>query len=101
MSSENQSDDENILAEANNLAGLIDYQKGSVVSKTIIAKKTGTITLFAFDKGQGLSEHSASFDAMVYILDGEAEITVSGRETIVKNGEMILLPANKPQRFAQ
>ena len=96
MSNENQIDNENVFASANNLESLIDYQKGSVVSKTIIAKKTGTVTLFAFDKGQGLSEHSASYDAMVYILDGEAEITVSGNENIVKKGEMILLPANKP-----
>jgi quercetin dioxygenase-like cupin family protein len=95
MLNENQSN-ENIIAQANNLESLIDYQKESVVSKTIVAKKTGTVTLFAFDKGQGLSEHSASYDSMVYILDGEAEITVSGKETVVKKGEMILLPANKP-----
>src|ERR1035437_6233506 len=96
MSSENQSDNENILAQANNLENLIDYQKGSVVSKTIISKKTGTVTLFAFDEGQGLSEHTAPFDAMVYIVDGEAEITVADKEVIVKKGEMIILPGNKP-----
>src|ERR1035437_3618186 len=96
MSSENQSDNENILAQANNLENLIDYQKGSVVSKTIIAKKTGTVTLFAFDKGQGLSEHSAPYDAIVYMVDGEAEVTIAGKEFVVKNGEMIILPANKP-----
>jgi quercetin dioxygenase-like cupin family protein len=67
-----------------------------VVSRTIIEKKTGTVTLFAFDKGQGLSEHTAPFDAMVEILDGEAEITISGKPHSVKAGEFIIMPAGKP-----
>ena len=96
MSNEKQSDSENPLANANNLENLIAYQKDSVVSKTIIGKKTGTVTLFAFDKGQGLSEHTAPFDAMVYITDGEADITVAGKPHLVKKGEMIILPANIP-----
>jgi quercetin dioxygenase-like cupin family protein len=83
-----------------NLAELIDYQEGSVVSKTIIDKKAGTVTLFAFDKGQGLSEHTAPFDAFVYIVDGEAAITISGEKNTVKKGEMIIMPANKPHALA-
>lgn len=75
---------------------LIDYQDGSVVSRTIIEKTTGTVTLFAFDEGQGLSEHTAPFDALVYLLDGETEIVISGKAFRVKAGEMIIMPANKP-----
>jgi quercetin dioxygenase-like cupin family protein len=79
-----------------NLAKLAAYQKGSVVSREIIKKKTGTVSVFAFDKGEGLSEHTAPFDALVYILDGEAKIFISGKPCLVKKGEMIILPANKP-----
>lgn len=75
---------------------LLDYQEGSVVSRTIIDKQTGTVTLFAFDTGQGLSEHTAPFDALVHIIDGEAEITISGRPSTVKEGELIIMPANEP-----
>jgi quercetin dioxygenase-like cupin family protein len=78
------------------MAGLIDYQAGSVVSRTIIDKPAGTLTLFAFDKGQGLSEHTAPFDAMVYLLDGEAEVIISGKPLLVKQGEMVIMPANQP-----
>jgi quercetin dioxygenase-like cupin family protein len=79
-----------------NLAGLIDYQEGAVVSRTIIDKKIGTVTLFAFDRGQGLSEHTAPYDAMVQVLDGEAEIIISGVPARVGAGEMIIMPANEP-----
>ena len=75
---------------------LVDYQKGSVVSRTILEKETGTVTLFAFDQGQGLSEHTAPYDALVYILDGEADITISGRTHQLSVGEMIIIPANEP-----
>jgi len=78
------------------LVDMADYQKEAVVSKTIIEKKTGTVTLFAFDQGQGLSEHTAPFDAMVCILDGKAEITISGNPNILKQGDMIIMPANEP-----
>ena len=78
------------------LRDLAEYQEGSVVSRTIIDKKTGTVTLFAFDTGQGLSEHAAPFDALVYILDGEAEITISGNPLNVREGEMLIMPANQP-----
>ena len=75
---------------------LVNYQKGSVVSKTIIEKKTGTVTLFAFDQGQGLSEHTAPFDALVHLLDGEAEVTISGESIHLNEGEIVIMPANKP-----
>jgi quercetin dioxygenase-like cupin family protein len=83
-------------AAAHSLIDLVAYQEGSVVSKTLIDKKTGTVTLFAFAKGQGLSEHTAPFDAMVCVLDGVAEIAIAGNPVIVKQGEMIIMPANKP-----
>ncbi|MEI6595339.1 MAG: cupin domain-containing protein [Bacteroidota bacterium] len=88
--------EKNILEEKNNLESLINYQKDSVVSKTIIGKKTGTVTLFAFDKGQSLSEHTAPFDAIVYSVDGEAQITIADKMVEVKKGDMIILPANIP-----
>jgi quercetin dioxygenase-like cupin family protein len=83
-------------AQATNLVNLIDYQEGSVVSRTLIDKKVGTLTLFAFDEGQGLSEHTAPFDAFVYILDGEAEVVISGKAHSVGTGAMIIMPANEP-----
>jgi quercetin dioxygenase-like cupin family protein len=82
--------------KASNLADLVNYQEQSVVSKTLIKKETGTVTLFAFDQGQGLSEHTAPFDAFVYVLDGEVEITISGNPLILKEGEMIIMLANEP-----
>ena len=77
-----------------NLESHVNYAIGSVVSKTLIKKDTGTITLFAFDAGQGLSEHKAPFDAVVTILDGQAEITIGGKPSTVKSGEMLIMPAN-------
>ena len=82
--------------EVKNLAGCIEYQPDAVVSKTLIKKETGTVTVFAFDQGQGLSEHTAPFDAMVTVLDGQAEISIDGKASSVKNGEMVIMPANKP-----
>ena len=78
------------------LVDLIDYQDGSVVSRTIVDKGAGTVTLFAFDEGQGLSEHTAPFDALVHILDGEVEVTISGKTVQLKKDEMVIMPANKP-----
>jgi len=78
------------------LKEMLAYQENSVVSKTLIKKDTGTITLFAFGKDQGLSEHTAPFDAMVYILDGEADIIINGNSNILQEGEMIIMPANIP-----
>ena len=74
----------------------INYQEDSVVSRELIHKTTGTVTLFAFDKDQGLSEHTAPYDALVMITDGQAEITVSGVKHELKAGEMLLMPANSP-----
>ena len=78
------------------LSALLDYQKNAVVSRELIKKATGNVTLFAFDKDQGLSEHSAPFDALVQILDGEMKITISGKPYSVKSGEFIIMPANDP-----
>lgn len=78
------------------LAGLIDYQPDAVVSKTLIDKPGGTLTLFAFDKNQGLSEHTAPFDAMVYVYDGRALVTISGKEFTLDSGDCIIMPANEP-----
>jgi quercetin dioxygenase-like cupin family protein len=85
-----------INVEKQNLDQLAEYQKGSVVSKSLLAKKSGNITLFAFDKGEGLSEHTAPFDAYVQILDGQADITISGNVHTLTAGEMIIMPANEP-----
>ena len=79
-----------------NLAGMVDYQEGTIVSRTISNKPSGTITLFAFAKGQALSEHTAPFDAMLVVLDGRAEVIISGSPHRVNQGEMIIMPANKP-----
>ncbi len=87
---------ENLVSKVKRLTDLADYQTGSIVSRTIVDKKTGTVTFFAFDKGQGLSEHTAPFDAMVYIIDGEAEITISGKAFRLEQDEMIIMPANEP-----
>lgn len=87
---------EDLQAQAIDMAALVDYQAGSVVSRTIIKKPKGTVTLFAFDEGESLSEHTAPFDALAYILDGEAEITISGRPLRAKTGEMVIMPADQP-----
>jgi quercetin dioxygenase-like cupin family protein len=91
-----ENDPEGLVAGVNRLVDLVAYQAGSVVSRTIIDKKAGTITLFSFDEGQGLSEHTAPFDALVYLLDGEAEIIISGKAFHIREGEMIIMPANEP-----
>src|SRR5665648_483294 len=82
--------------QVKNLSDLVKYQENAVVSSEVIKKDTGIITVFAFDKGQGLSEHTAPFDALVNVIDGQAEVTVSGKLFTVKKGEMIIMPANKP-----
>ncbi len=87
---------EQIRGNVVKLADLVDYQPGSVVSRTIIDRTTGTATLFAFDQGQGLSEHTAPFDALVYLLDGEAQVTISGKPLNLKEAEMVIMPANEP-----
>ena len=86
----------NQIEKTAKLVDLADYQDESVISRTIIDKKTGTVTFFAFDEGQALSEHTAPFDALVYLIDGEAEITISGKLIYIRAGEMIIMPANQP-----
>ncbi|HXL01763.1 MAG TPA: cupin domain-containing protein [Candidatus Atribacteria bacterium] len=78
------------------LRDLIDYGPGSVVSRTIVDKETGTVTLFAFDEGEGLSEHTAPFDALIYILEGEGEVSLSGELFRLVEGEMIIMPSREP-----
>jgi len=75
---------------------MVTYQDGSVVSKTLVDKKIGTITVFAFGEGQGLSEHTVPFDAVVQVIDGEALVVVEGEEQTVRAGQLIIMPANKP-----
>jgi len=93
---ESQKDTNNLSGQVIKLVDLVSYQEGSIVSRTIIDKETGTLTLFAFDAGQGLSEHTAPFDALVYLLDGEAEVTISGKSLNLIEGQMVILPANQP-----
>jgi quercetin dioxygenase-like cupin family protein len=84
------------LTRAQSMTGLIEYQTGAVVSRTLIDKQAGTVTLFSFDEGQGLSEHKAPFDALVYVIDGQVVITISGQPHNLSAGEMIVMPANEP-----
>jgi quercetin dioxygenase-like cupin family protein len=85
-----------LVGSAVALANLVNYQDGAVVSRTLAEKTAGTITMFAFDAGHGLSEHSAPFDAFVYAVDGEAEIGISGQKNRVIEGQVINMPANQP-----
>ena len=89
-------DSTHITGVVSKLSDLVGYQSGAVVSKTIIDKEAGTVTLFSFDIGQGLSEHTVPFDALVYICDGEAEVIISGASSRLTEGEMIIMPANEP-----
>jgi quercetin dioxygenase-like cupin family protein len=88
------------VSQGQNLAGLIEYAADSVVSKTIVDKPAGTITLFAFDKGQKLSEHTAPYDAVVQVLDGRARLTIGGQQREVSSGEIIIMPGNIPHAVA-
>jgi len=87
---------ETILAKAIKMADLVNYQEGAIVSRTLIDQATGTVTLFAFAEGQGLSEHTAPFDALVYVFDGEADITIAGKPLHLKAGDITIMPANQP-----
>jgi quercetin dioxygenase-like cupin family protein len=87
---------EDLKARAIALAGLVSYQDGAIVSREIVSRPTGTVTAFAFDRGQQLSEHTAPFDAMVIDLDGEADIAIGGKANRVRSGEMIIMPAGIP-----
>ncbi len=92
----NTKDQEDIKAKALDLAGMVAYGDHAVVSRTLIDRKTGTLTLFAFDQDQGLSEHTAPFDAAVQILDGEAVITIGGNAVTARTGELVIMPAGIP-----
>ena len=96
MGQEHEKSGNDMAAKALNLMDMIDYQEGSVVSRTVLDKDAGTVTLFAFDKGQGLSEHTAPYDALVCIIDGQAEITISGNPIALKTGDMVIMPADQP-----
>jgi quercetin dioxygenase-like cupin family protein len=85
----------NRASKVQSMADLVNYQDGSVVSREIIRKSTGTVTLFAFDEGQGLSEHTAPFDALVYVVDGQAEVLISGKAYHLNQGDYVILPANE------
>jgi quercetin dioxygenase-like cupin family protein len=91
---------EKLGAKATQLADLIEYQDDSVVSRTLIDKEAGTVTLFAFDEGQGLSKHTAPYDAMVHVIEGDVKVTISGKMIIVKQGEAIVMPANQPHALS-
>lgn len=84
-----------LVAKSIKLIDLISYQEGSIVSREIISKKTGTVTIFAFGENQGLSEHTAPFDALVFCLDGEVEVTISSKPIRLKEGEMVIMPAHE------
>ncbi|HKV24736.1 MAG TPA: cupin domain-containing protein [Candidatus Acidoferrum sp.] len=97
MSAEQQQNKHELpVAEVTPLVELVAYQDGAVVSRTLVKRATGTVTLFAFDEGQGLSEHTAPFDALAHLLEGSAEIVVAGKPLVTKSGEAVLMPANKP-----
>jgi quercetin dioxygenase-like cupin family protein len=89
-----------LVAQPTKLNSLIDYQEASVVSHTIIDKKAGAVTVFAFDQGERLSEHTTPYDALVQLLDGEAEVVISGKLLRLKTGEIILMPANEPHALS-
>jgi quercetin dioxygenase-like cupin family protein len=78
------------------LLGLVSYQEGSLVSRVILKREKGNITVFAFDEGQMLSEHTSPFDALVQVIEGEAEVTVAGKPIALRSGDIVLLPADKP-----
>ena len=82
--------------EAVDLASLVNYGEDSIVSRTLVNNSAGTVTLFAFDEGQGLSEHAAPFDALVHIIEGESEVIIDGKQNKVRKGQLILMPANIP-----
>jgi len=83
-------------AEVSRTVDLVAYQPGSVVSRIVLKRAAGNVTLFAFDAGQELSEHTAPYDALVQVLDGEAEVTIAGQPHRLRAGELILMPANRP-----
>jgi quercetin dioxygenase-like cupin family protein len=96
VSPRNEAEAEKPVARVLKIADLVNYQEGAVVSRTMVDERAGTVTLFAFAEGQGLSEHAAPYDALVHIIDGEAEVTILGKAFGLKEGEIIIMPANQP-----
>jgi quercetin dioxygenase-like cupin family protein len=96
MNQDSQQNEASIHSQPRPMAELVDYQPGAVVSRALVTKPTGSVTLFAFDKGEGLSEHMAPFDALVHVLDGEVEITISKQPMRLRTGEAVIMPANEP-----
>ena len=96
MKNEKKKIRESVFVKPEKLIDLIEYQEESVVSRTLIDKEAGTVSLFAFDKGQGLSEHTAPFDAIVYSLDCLVEVTISDKKVNLKKGDIVIMPANEP-----
>jgi len=91
---------EDLHSKVLQLKDLVSYQEGTVASRMLINKKAGTITIFSFDEGEGLSEHTAPFDAVVTILEGECEVWIAGETFLVREGGSIILPANKPHAMS-
>lgn len=87
---------DDLKGKAMDLAAMVDYSDGSIVSKTLVDKKTGTLTVFAFDKGQGLSEHTSPYDATVFVADGEAEVVIGGNKVKAGTGQVVIMPADVP-----
>ena len=96
MNTESESKSKLGPAEAHDLVGLVDYADGAIVSRTLAESESGTITLFAFDEGQSLSEHTAPFDAFVHVLDGRAELIIGGETVEATSGQIVLMPAQVP-----
>lgn len=85
-----------LAGRVHSLAGLVEYSRGSIVSRTIIDKGTGTLTLFAFDEGEGLSEHTAPFDALVHVIEGSIQVEIAGEPHHVRGGDILIMPASRP-----
>ena len=100
MPKETEASGDNLASQVLDLEGLVDYQDGAVVSRTIVKKSTGSVTLFAFDGGQTLSEHTSPFDAMVQILDGKGDFTIEGQPFHLSQGQVLIMPADKPHSVA-
>lgn len=100
MKQESKPTDPELLGKPFAYGNLVQVQSSSVVSRTIINKKSGTVSVFAFDKGESLSEHTAPFDALVEIIEGKATITIEGKDQTVGQGQQIILPANKPHALS-
>lgn len=89
-------EDRDVRGRVQTVSELVEYQAGAVVSKTLLKRKTGSVTVFAFDEGQSLSEHTVAHDALVQLIDGQAEITISGTPHVVEQGQLILMPGDQP-----